>query len=206
MFSFRGEGQGEKNAKGKREGSVFACWTSYIMVGSSSGLNVKFPHKWSNFDLPKLMPEEYRHFLRCLHHGCFLLIHVSKLLFTAQPIRILRTPVSAEMNKRGFLWQASLTQAKCMRTDSCYYETSKIVHWEINQFVRKELYVFHHTCTLVVHCSINNQGGGGGGVINKVPLVQYTGRLRPQVRPLNKNGTPFVYLLLTNGTPSTYLL
>ena len=37
-----------------------------------------------------------------LHHGCFLLImHVNKLLITAQPIRNLGMPTSAEMNKRG---------------------------------------------------------------------------------------------------------
>ena len=30
-------------------------------------------------------------------------IHANKLLITAQPIRNLRTPASAEMNKRGFL-------------------------------------------------------------------------------------------------------
>ena len=94
------EGEGEKSAKGK--GASLPAKRA-IMVGSSSGFNVKFPHKWSNFDLPKLMPEEYKHFLRCLHHGCFLLIHVNKSLFTAQPMRILRTSVSAEMNKRGFL-------------------------------------------------------------------------------------------------------
>ena len=123
----KGRGKGRKARKRKEKGASLPAKRA-IMFGSSSGLNVKFPHKWSNFDLPKLMPEEYKHFLRCLDHGCFLLIHVNKLLFTAQPIRIFRTPVSAEMNKRGFLRQASLTQAKCMRTDSCYYETSKIVH------------------------------------------------------------------------------
>ena len=106
MFSLcdglqKGRKKGRKARKGKGKGASLPAKRA-IMVGSSSGLNVKFPHKWSNFDLPKLMPEEYKHFLRCLHHGCFLLIHVNKLLFTAQPIRILRTPVSAEMNKRGF--------------------------------------------------------------------------------------------------------
>ena len=91
----KGRGKGRKARKRKGKGASLPAKRA-IMVGSSSG-------KWSNFDLPKLMPEEYKHFLRCLHHGCFLLIHVNKLLFTAQPIRILRTPVSAEMNKRGFL-------------------------------------------------------------------------------------------------------
>ena len=42
-------------------------------------------------------------------HGRFLLIHVNKLLITAQPIRNLRTPASAEMNRMGFLQQGSLT-------------------------------------------------------------------------------------------------
>ena len=105
MFSLRDrlqKGKGRKGQKGKGKGASLPAKRA-IMVGSSSGLNVKFPHKWSNFDLLKLMREEYKHFLRCLLHGCFLLIQVNKLLFTAQPIRILRTPVSAEMNKRGFL-------------------------------------------------------------------------------------------------------
>ena len=35
-------------------------------------------------------------------------IHANKLLITAQPIRNLQTPASAEMNKRRFLQQASL--------------------------------------------------------------------------------------------------
>ena len=41
----------------------------------------------------------------------------------------------------------------------------------------------------------------------------FTGRLRPEVKPLtllytifHEKGTPFVYLLLTNGTPFTYLV
>ena len=107
MFSLRdrlqkGTGKGRKARKGKGKGASLPAKRA-IMVGSSSGFNVKFPHKWSNFDLPKLMPEEYKYFLRCLHHGCFLQLHVNKSLFTAQPIRILRTPVSAEMNKWGFL-------------------------------------------------------------------------------------------------------
>ena len=30
-----------------------------VTVGSSLGFNVKLLHDWSNFDLPKLMPEEH---------------------------------------------------------------------------------------------------------------------------------------------------
>ena len=30
-----------------------------VTVGFSSGFNVKLPHDWSNFDLPKLMPVEH---------------------------------------------------------------------------------------------------------------------------------------------------
>ena len=38
-----------------------------------------------------------------LHHGCFLLMYVNKLLIKAQPNRNLWTPASAEMNIRGSL-------------------------------------------------------------------------------------------------------
>ena len=69
MFSLRdklqkGRGKGRKARKRKEKGASLPAKRA-IMFGSSSGLNVKFPHKWSNFDLPKLMPEEYKHFLRC---------------------------------------------------------------------------------------------------------------------------------------------
>ena len=72
---------------------------------------MKLLHDWSNFDLPKLMPVEH---IFLMPSSCLSLtliharIHANKLLITAQPIRNLRTPASAEMNKRGFLWQASL--------------------------------------------------------------------------------------------------
>ena len=81
------------------------------IVGFRSGFNVKLLHDWSNFDLPKLMPVEH---IFLMPSSCFSLtliharIHANKLLITAQPIRNLRTPASAEMNKRGFLEQASL--------------------------------------------------------------------------------------------------
>ena len=74
-------------------------------VGFRSGLNVKLLHDWSYFDLPKLMPVE-RIFV--MPSSCFSLtliharIHANKLLITAQAIRNLRTPASAEMNKRWF--------------------------------------------------------------------------------------------------------
>ena len=77
-----------------------------VTVGSSSGFNVKLPHDWSNFDLPTLMPVEH---IFLMPSSCFSLtliharIHANKLLITAQPIRNLRTPASAEMNKRGLL-------------------------------------------------------------------------------------------------------
>ena len=42
--------------------------------------------------------------------------------------------------------------------------------------------------------------------------TSYTGRLRPEIQPItllytifDRNGTPFVYLLLTNDTPFSYL-
>ena len=45
-------------------------------------------------------------FAWCLHHVCLSLIHAriqaNKLLIKSQPIRNLRTPASAEINKRGF--------------------------------------------------------------------------------------------------------
>ena len=75
-------------------------------VGFSSGFIVKLLHDWSNFGLPKLMPVEHIFLMpsSCLS---FTLIHAriyaNKLLITAQPIRNLRTPASAEMNKRRFL-------------------------------------------------------------------------------------------------------
>ena len=70
----------------------------------SSGFNVKLLHDWSNFDLPKLMPVEH---ISLMPSSCLSLtliharIHANKLLITAQPIRNLRTPASAEMNKSG---------------------------------------------------------------------------------------------------------
>ena len=50
------------------------------------------------------------HFLDCLHHVCLSLIYAripaNNLPITAQPIRNLRTPASAAMNKRGILYRA----------------------------------------------------------------------------------------------------
>ena len=58
------------------------------------------------------MSAEHR-FLNIMYHVCLSLIHArkhaNKLLITVQPIRNLRTPASAEINKVGFLEQASLT-------------------------------------------------------------------------------------------------
>ena len=74
-----------------------------ITVGSSWYFYVKLLHDWSNFVLPKLMPVEH---ISLIPSSCFsntLRIHTNKLLITAQPIRNLRTPASAEMNKRGSL-------------------------------------------------------------------------------------------------------
>ena len=83
------------------------CLSSTVpsTVGFRSGLNVKLLHDWSNFDLPKLMPVEH---IFLMPSSCFSLtliharIHANKLLITAQAIRNLRTPASAEMNKRWF--------------------------------------------------------------------------------------------------------
>ena len=75
-----------------------------ITVGSSSGLNVKLLHDWSNFDLPKLMPVEH---IFLMPSSCLSLtliharIHANKLLITAQPIRNLLTPASAEITIAG---------------------------------------------------------------------------------------------------------
>ena len=77
-----------------------------VTFGFSSGFNVKLLHDWSYFDLPKLMPVAH---IFLMPSSCLSLtliharIHANKLLITAQPIRNLRTPASAEMNKRGFL-------------------------------------------------------------------------------------------------------
>ena len=88
-------------------------WTSLpakqaIIVGSSSGFNVKLLHDWSNFkfDLSKLMPVEHISLMPSLCLSLTINIHVNKLFITAHPIRNLRTPASAIINKRG---QASLT-------------------------------------------------------------------------------------------------
>ena len=51
-----------------------------ITVGSSSGLNVKLLHDWSNFDLPKLMPVEH---IFLMPSSCFSYCHANKLLITA---------------------------------------------------------------------------------------------------------------------------
>ena len=77
-----------------------------VTVGFSSGFNVKLLHDWSNFDLPKLMPVEH---IFWMPSSCLSLtlihtrIHANKWLITVQPIRNLRTPASAEMNKKGIL-------------------------------------------------------------------------------------------------------
>ena len=54
-------------------------------------------------------------------------------------------------------------------------------------------------------------GGGGGGWGGRYSTKFNTGRLRPEVQPLNlfcttfdRKGTPFLYLLLTNGTSFAY--
>ena len=66
----------------------------------------KLLHDWSNFDLPKIIPVEH---IFLMPTSCLSLtlihawIHANKLLITAQPISNLRTPASAEMNKRGLL-------------------------------------------------------------------------------------------------------
>ena len=77
-----------------------------ITVGSSSGFNVKLLHDWSIFDLPKRMPEEH---VCLMPASCLSLINTcrikaNQLFITAQPIRNLRTPASADRNEqKGFL-------------------------------------------------------------------------------------------------------
>ena len=69
-------------------------------------LLMKLLHDWSYFDVPKLMPVEHIFLMPSLCLSLALIharIHANKLLITAQPIRNLRTPACAEMNKRGFL-------------------------------------------------------------------------------------------------------
>ena len=57
-----------------------------ITVDSSSlGFNVTFLYDCSNFDFLKLMLIEHISFN--VHHGCFLVMNVNKLLIMAQPIR-----------------------------------------------------------------------------------------------------------------------
>ena len=67
---------------------------------------MKLLHDRSNFDLPKLVPVEHIFWRPSSCLSLILIharIHANKLLITAQPIKNLRTPASAEMNKRGFL-------------------------------------------------------------------------------------------------------
>ena len=90
------------------------CWTypvyktSWVSLPAKQAINEKLPHDWSNFDLPLLKAVE--HVISLMPSSCLSLtlmhagIHANKLLITAQPIRNLRTPASAEMNKRGFLY------------------------------------------------------------------------------------------------------
>ena len=63
----RGEkrGKGRKARKRKGKGASLPAKRA-VMVGSSSDFNFKFPHEWKNFDLPKLMPEEYISFDACI--------------------------------------------------------------------------------------------------------------------------------------------
>ena len=53
--------------------------------------------------------------------------------------------------------------------------------------------------------SSNWHSSGGGGVLNKClcPEVQLLTLLQTI---FHKQGTPFLYVLLTNGTPVTYLV
>ena len=65
-------------------------------------------------------------------------------------------------------------------------------------------------------CLSGNQAIGKTGAVPRgggYSKMFYTGRLRPEVRPLTllftiffRKGTPFVYLLLEKGTPFIYLL
>ena len=104
---------GQANPVYKTSWASLPAKQAITVDSSSSVLNTNLLHDWSNFDLSKLyMPVEH---ISLMPLSCFCLslihtrIHASKLLITAQPIRNLRMPASAEMNKRGFLQQASLT-------------------------------------------------------------------------------------------------
>ena len=96
----------------------------------------------------------------------------------------------------------------------------RIFHLPILMLMRIENPLFELIC--IRHCAVgyaatietvlrgNPLLRGGGGVYS---TNIYTGRLHPEVQPLNflytifhEKGTPFVYLLLTNGTPFIYLV
>ena len=80
--------------------------TSRVSLAAKQTINAKLLHDWSDFNLPKLKPVEH---ISLMPSSCLSLTlmharrHANKLFITVQPIRNLRTPASAEMNKRGFL-------------------------------------------------------------------------------------------------------
>ena len=88
--------------------SVKTSWASLpakqaVTVGFSSGFNVKLLHDWSNFWSSKAYARRTHLLNACMavSHKIHARIQANKLLITAQPIRNLRTPASAEMKKRG---------------------------------------------------------------------------------------------------------
>ena len=88
--------------------SVKTSWASLpakqaVTVGFSSGFNVKLLHDWSNFWSSKAYARRTYLLNACMavSHKIHARIQANKLLITAQPIRNLRTPASAEMKKRG---------------------------------------------------------------------------------------------------------
>ena len=68
-------------------------------AGLNLGFNTKSLLDWHNFDLPKLMPTEHISTDTCI----IVVYYVKKILITAQPIRNLQTPATAEEKNRELL-------------------------------------------------------------------------------------------------------
>ena len=101
----RKKGRGRKREKSTKEGKgkgAPAIRADVLVIRPPFSQLKKLLHDWSNFDLPKIMPVEH---IFLMPSSCLSLtliharIHANKLLITAQPIRNLRTPASAEWIK-----------------------------------------------------------------------------------------------------------
>ena len=76
--------------------------TSRVSLPAKQAINAKLLYDWSNFNLPKLTPVEHISLMPSSYLSLTLMHarrHANKLFITVQPIRNLRTPASAEMNK-----------------------------------------------------------------------------------------------------------